>query len=48
MIKLIDFKREHAQQMATSIMNTPQTSIDEKYHELLNGLEEIKNKGFSH
>ena len=39
MIKLIDFKREHAQQMATSIMNTPQTSIDEKYHELLNGLE---------
>ena len=46
MIKLIDFKREHAHQMATSIMNTPQTSIDEKYHELLNGLE-VPNLSFT-
>ena len=46
MIKLIDFKSDHAQQMATSIMNTPQTSIDEKYHELLNGLE-VENMSFT-
>ena len=46
MIKLINFKTEHAQQMATSVMNAPQTSVDEKYYELLKGLE-IPNMSFT-
>ena len=46
MIKLIDFKSDHAQQLVTSIMNDPQTSIDKKYHELLDGLE-VQNMSFT-
>tara|TARA_R110002051_G_scaffold319321_1_gene403193 strand:- start:7605 stop:8054 length:450 start_codon:yes stop_codon:yes gene_type:complete len=38
-LQLIQFKKEHAHKMVTSIMNDPQTEIDIKYHDKLNGLE---------
>ena len=38
-LELIQFKKEHAHQMVNSLMNDPQTEIDKKYHEQLNGLE---------
>ena len=38
-LDLIEFKKEHAHHMVTSMMNDPLTEIDSAWHEYLNGLE---------
>ncbi|QDP53082.1 MAG: hypothetical protein Unbinned2350contig1001_7 [Prokaryotic dsDNA virus sp.] len=45
MIKLIDFKSDHAQRMVWSL-NSSEVEIDEKYHKLLDTLE-VPNMSFT-
>ena len=45
-LHLIEFKKEHAHHMVTSMMNDPLTEIDEAWHSHLNGLE-VKDMSFT-